>query len=379
MFNKSAKGIVYGILFIVLCLGVLSMVNQPNKVNSKESVIFKYDSEKYKLAVFAGGCFWCMELPFENLDGVKEAIVGYTGGTKINPTYEEVSTGSTGHLEAVAVIYDPAKVSYTDLLDVFWRQIDPTDESGQFVDKGSQYRTAIFYHNEEQRALAQASKEQLAKANIYNKPIVTEILPGGEFFPAEEYHQDYYKKKSTDYKYYRDGSGRDDFLNNIWNLGKKNPDTKENKISDTNVYKPLTDEEARKKLTDLQYEVTREDGTEPAFENEYWDNKKEGLYVDIVSGEPLFASTDKYDSGTGWPSFTKPIDEFGVLYVQTDNPFSVSIEVRSKIADSHLGHVFGDGIEPTKLRYCINSAALRFIPKENLEHEGYAQYLSLFK
>ncbi|HWR72309.1 MAG TPA: peptide-methionine (S)-S-oxide reductase MsrA [Nitrospirota bacterium] len=173
-------------------------------------------TEEYAKATFAGGCFWCMEPPFEKLQGVISVTSGYTGGKKENPTYEEVSSGGTGHAEAVEVLYDPAKVSYAKLLDVFWRNIDPTTRDRQFVDSGSQYRTAIFYHNEGQKRLAEETKAKLDQSGRFGKPIVTEIVPAGKFYPAEEYHQDYYKKSSAKYKFYRFNSGRDRYLKRIW-------------------------------------------------------------------------------------------------------------------------------------------------------------------
>ncbi len=336
-----------------------------SKIDSTQSNLNDYQIDKdWKAATFAGGCFWCIEAPFEKIDGVKKAISGYAGGTIKNPTYKQVSGGKTKYREAVQVYYDPNIISYSELLDIFWQQFDPTDEGGSFYDRGFQYTSAIYYHNENQKEIAEKSKVELENSGLFDKKIVTKIEKYTNFYPAEDYHQDYYLTNSKSYKKYRTGSGRDRFIEEVWN--RKNEMAKE-----------VKKEELKKKLTELQYRVTQENGTERPFNNEYWNNKEKGIYVDVVSGEPLFSSKDKFKSGTGWPSFTKPINPQNVKKLADNSGFMERIEVRSKLGNSHLGHVFNDGLAPTKLRYCVNSASLKFIPKSKMEEEGYKNYLWL--
>lgn len=300
---------------------------------------------------FAGGCFWGVEKYFSQIHGVVETKVGYANGKTVNPAYEEVSTGKTGFTETVEVKCDPTKIPLNTLLKSYFSIIDPTSLNKQGNDIGTQYRTGIYYTNHDDEKVIKnfIVKEQ----KKYKKPIVVEVEKLKNFYAAEEYHQKYLEKNPHGYCHI--------------------------KISDTKKYFKPEKDEIRKKLNDIQYKITQEEATEKPHSSEYDNFFEEGIYVDIVSGEPLFYSKDKFKSGCGWPSFSRPIDK-KFLVEKSDNSLGMQrIEVRSKIADSHLGHVFNDGPkEMGGLRYCINGAALKFIPKDELKKGGYGEFLYLF-
>ncbi len=365
-------------------------------------------------ATFAGGCFWCMEPPFDEIDGVLSTTSGYAGGNVVDPTYEQVSAGNTGHAEVVQIVYDPENVTYEQLLETFWHNIDPLDAQGQFCDRGNQYRSAIFYHTKEQKQMAEKSREIIARK--FDKPIATEIQPLEKFYSAEKYHQNYYEKRPLRYKFYRTTCGRDARLEELWGdaapggfldlfaatalegireIQPENWRDAQQQVSkivsnltvdgrllttDMEVYDPeqriihpenadiffpvdLPRDAWEERLTELQFRVLRMEGTEPTFENPLYDNKKTGIYYSAATGQPLFRSEDKFESGTGWPSFTRPIHPLAVSYIWDKGWFSERIEVVDSLSGSHLGHVFSDGPPPTDQRYCMNSAALVFVPE----------------
>lgn len=384
-----------GILVCFLCACLVGCAQKQTDASVKKE---KDQMENQKEIYFAGGCFWGTEHFLKQVRGVESTEVGYANGMVKNPTYEQVCSGKTGAAETVKVTYDPAIVSLDLLLDLFFKTIDPTSLNKQGNDRGTQYRTGVYYTAEADRPLIEAAIGKLAKQ--YSRPLVVEVKPLVNFYPAETYHQDYLDKHPGGYCHISPalfdlakranedpaplaGRGADGALSETAPTaadsvraadGHDAGDT----VASAAAYRKPDDATLRSRLTAEQYAVTQKNATEPAFRNPYWNEHREGIYVDITTGEPLFVSTDKFDSGCGWPSFSRPIDK-SLIREKLDTSHGMRrVEVRSQTGDAHLGHVFTDGpADKGGLRYCINSASLRFIPKEKMQQEGYGAYLPL--
>lgn len=329
----------------------ITVSHESNALPDNPNLDIVFNVDELEEIYLAGGCFWGVEAYMARIYGVYNVTVGYANGNTENPTYQNVIYDNTGHAEAVHVLYDPNIVDLETLLDYYFRVIDPTSLNKQGNDVGDQYRTGIYYTSDEDVAIINNKINEVS--DKYEKPIVVEVLPLENYFLAEEYHQDYLEKNPNGYCHI---------------------DIEEalEVIIDENLYSKPSDEELRKTLTPEQYAVTQENNTERAFSNEYWDLFEPGIYVDVATNEPLFSSNDKYDSQCGWPSFTKPIASDVVTYHDDTSYNMVRTEVRSRVGDSHLGHVFNDGpVDKGGYRYCINSASIKFIPLENMSSEGY--------
>ena len=331
--------------------------------------------QSFREIVLAGGCFWGLEAYISRLNGVIYTNVGYSNGKTENPTYEQVCYNNTGHAEAVYVQYDPKHISLTTLLTYYFKVVDPTSINKQGNDRGIQYRCGIYYIDSADKTTIDVVIAQ--EQTKYTAPIVTEVLPLDKYYVAEDYHQNYLDKNPSGYCHINLSSLDNDPIAKRNNNG--NAPSSDNGMDITNKsYAKPSQEEIKRKLTDVQYTVTQVNGTEPPFANAYWNNHEPGLYVDIVTGEPLFSSRDKYESGTGWPSFTKPIAQDAVTQKADKSLFIERVEVQSRYGESHLGHVFDDGPQDQGgRRYCVNSAALRFIAFDKMEEYGYGAFKHL--
>lgn len=345
---------------LALLAGCVAAASAPDSTKSEDTTMaVSIDPNNLHEITFAGGCFWGVEEYFSRVPGVSDAASGYANGTKENPTYEDVCSHETGFAEAVKVSYDPKVISLAILMEQFFKIIDPTSVNRQGNDVGDQYRTGIYYTDESDRETAEKVMERVQAG--YDAPLAVELVPLENFYPAEDYHQDYLQKNPFGYCHI-DFSSLDDLAI----------------LSDGTVGLKKSEEELRASLTPEQYEITQNAGTEAPYSGEYWDNHEAGIYVDVVSGEPLFVSTDKFESGTGWPSFTKPIDPDAIVEKHDASHGMSRTEVRSSEGDSHLGHVFEDGpVDKGGLRYCINSASLRFVPLDQMDAGGYGEYKAL--
>ena len=334
-----------------------SLTYADNTTSSKEQKMTMESKQEQRIIYLAGGCFWGLEAYMERIQGVTDAVSGYANGKGDTTNYQLLH--ATDHAETVKVTYDPDKISLDKLLQYYFRVIDPTSINKQGNDRGRQYRTGIYYQNEQDKAVIEAALKTLQSK--YQAPIQIEVEPLKNYVEAEEYHQDYLKKNPNGYCH----------------IDIKKAD--EPLIDDKKYPKP-SDAELKQKLTALQYDVTQGKHTERSFSNEYWDNFAPGIYVDITTGEPLFSSKDKFESGCGWPSFTKPIAAEVAEY-QKDNSFNMTrIEVLSRSGHAHLGHVFDDGPhDKGGLRYCINSASIKFIPLDEMEKQGYGDLIPFVK
>jgi peptide methionine sulfoxide reductase msrA/msrB len=354
-------------------------------MNNTTTVVTTEKGILEKTALLANGCFWCVESDLEKVSGVIDVVSGYAGGTTDNPTYKDYA--KHGHREVVLVTYDANKVSFANLVEHIIKHGDPTDANGSFKDRGEEYAPAIYYENDYEKSEALRVIAAIDALHVFSKPLPLAVIPRVPFYEAEEYHQDYSHKNSLKYSFYRTASGRNNFIDTYWGDSANTfvvPDKDDatpvsiSKEGSWDTYVKPTDAELRSTLTALQYKVTQEEGTEPAHNNPYDKVYDPGVYVDVVSGEPLFSSADKYDSGTGWPSFVRPITDDAITLHEDRKLFTVRTEVRSRYADSHLGHVFTDGPKDRGgLRYCMNSAALRFIPLSDMEREGYGYLIGL--